>query len=329
MRVRSLIPLSVALLAGATPVLTAGPSQAQSTAKPIASYWMDIETNNALMGGGRSLELSLYSNGSNPAPAASHTVPAGMKIGPVLPLVTPQRAPSPPRNDTADSIPELPRKPGRMLFFWGCREQAGPGQPIVVDFDSIMAGRTPASLLKLKVNPSIRPSSGRTIGEWPGSDATSQTPIPKDASIVGDQLVAGNYSPEMRFNLGKDFMGSMQLSTAGLPSGAANATWPAVSGAIGYALNTFGVNAQGDLVYWTYSEVPNWGGLSGFLPDAEVARLIKAKAVLPTSTTSCIVPVQAITGLEGAVLSGNAFGGELNFSFPPKPAKAPKTWKPD
>ena len=32
---------------------------------------------------------------------------------------------------------------GRLLIYWGCGERVRPGQPVVIDFESMMAGKMP------------------------------------------------------------------------------------------------------------------------------------------------------------------------------------------
>ena len=82
---------------------------------------------------------------SGGTPAAAHEIPAGMKMGASLPLETPQRQRAEPREDGMPENFEKPR--GRMLIFWGCGEQAGAGQPYVVDFSKLAQGDVPQGLI--------------------------------------------------------------------------------------------------------------------------------------------------------------------------------------
>lgn len=302
---------------------------AQSQTKSTATYWMTVETTSGFTGSTRTMDLRLYSTGSAAPPQAAHVVPGGMKIGPSLPLVTPQAARA--VSSDLDQLREFQRqsgKLGRLLLYWGCGEKAGAGQPFVLDLNAILQGRSPAGLSALRIVGSTPPSSrsAKTYGEWPQPDSPA---IPADASLAGEHTVSGNYSPEIRFALARDFMGPMSLKVDAMPSGAGNASWPAVGGALGYSLQSFGLNAGGDFVAWTSSNVRDFGsGLSSHIPDAEVTRLIKQRAVLPPSTTTCAVPKEVLSGVEGSFINSVAYGGEQNFSFPPKPPRAPKSWKP-
>ena len=60
-----------------------------------------------------------------------------------------------------------------------------------------------------------------------------------------------------------------------------------------------------------------------YVPPAEVRRLIGMKAVLPPTTTSCIVPSEVVQAVPVGMLMMIAYGDELNVSNPPKPAKGP------
>src|SRR3546814_5600020 len=43
-------------------------------------------------------------------------------------------------------------------------------------------------------------ATARTFGEWPNSQ-TKRTTVPSGASLIGDHLIAGNYSPDIKFPL--------------------------------------------------------------------------------------------------------------------------------
>ncbi len=331
MRRSALLASSALALGAVASSVAVSSTPAQAQAKPTANYWMTVDTSAGFTGATRLLDLRLYSTGSATPPQAAHVVPGGMKIGPSLPLITPAAAPRSVPSEL-DELREFQRqtgKVGRFLLYWGCGEQVGTGQPFVVDLNALLAGRVPPTLTSLRIVGQALPSvrSARTYGEWPQPDSP---PVPMDASLVGDHVVSGNYSPEIRFSLNRDFMGPLSLSVAGLPSGAANVTWPTVNGALGYSLQSFGLNAAGDMIFWTSANVRDFGsGLMGHMPDSEVARLVRQRAVLPPTATSCAIPAPVVKDVEGTFVNGAAYGGEQNFSFPPKPAKAPKSWRPD
>jgi hypothetical protein len=63
-----------------------------------------------------------------------------------------------------------------------------------------------------------------------------------------------------------------------------------------------------------------------YLPPSEVRRLIGTRAVMGPQVTECIVPSEVVkTGVMG-MLSMIAYGDEVNFTDPPKPAKPKAVW---
>src|SRR3546814_20829524 len=73
-------------------------------------------------------------------------MPADMKLGASVPLVTPQRT-SGTIDRTPTEAPENFQRPkGRLLLFWGCGVHAGAGQPVVIDFSRIAQGQMPPPL---------------------------------------------------------------------------------------------------------------------------------------------------------------------------------------
>ena len=96
---------------------------------------------------------------SAPPPLARHLIPAGMNMGDLLFLKSPQRAAATP------SEPEDYEPPkGRVLLFWGCGETARTGQPVVIDFAKMAAGQVPPGLFAGERVRIARPPS--TAG-WP------------------------------------------------------------------------------------------------------------------------------------------------------------------
>jgi hypothetical protein len=331
----------------------------QKVNPPIATYWMSIDTSSGLpmgaaggggpsmmdigrmmMGGGmdggganRSMLLELGSQRSaGGTPAAAHEIPAGLNMGASLPLETPQRASRPePRED---GVPENFEKPrGRLLIFWGCGEQAGSGQPYVIDFAKIAQGQMPQGLFSRRVNvprgPSIR---SRTYGDWPNQ--TDSTRVSADGSLRGEHMVKGNYSPDIRFSLTDkyDFMEPVNLSMRKSGSGAINVSWNSVANAQGYFATAMGGGKGGseEVVFWSSSNHREFGELlMSWLPPSEVARLIRDKAVLPTSTTECAVPAQFVAAAPSALIRFIAYGEEANFAHPPRPQDPKVTWSPE
>jgi len=346
---------TTALLIGtAALALAAGAAIAQAgAAGGTTVYWMTADTTSgmgsmmgagggggsaammqALMGGGRQADyahlLSLQLGSPRKAagePSAEHLVPAGLRVGPSLPLVTPQRMPA------VESGPwngKIEKPKGRLLIYWGCGDRARPGQPVVIDFASMMAGKMPPAFAT--VRPLLGPAAGRyaTYGEWPNQ--RSSKPVPAAGSLVGDHVVRGNYSPEIRFSLapGQDFLAPVVVSgnEAG-PSGSVPLAWRPIGGAKAWFVTTMGAAQNGDMVMWSSSEIQAMPMMMANLAQDEIARLVASKVLLPASATRCTVPAEVAKASQSGMLTTTAFGGEANFSHPARPAKAPASWRPE
>lgn len=329
-------------------------TQQQKVTPPIATYWMSVDTASGLpvggMGGGggmsamdmgrmmlgggmdsgpnRSMLLELGSQrAAGGAPAAAHEIPATLAMGASLPLETPQRGRPEPRED---GVPENFEKPrGRMLIFWGCGEKAGPGQPYVVDFARVAQGEMPQGLFSRRVNVprGPAPSRSKTFGDWPNSRDSKR--VPGNASLRGDHAVKGNYSPDIRFTLNDkyDFMEPVNLVMAA-SGGGVRLSWNSVANAHGYFATAMGgKEGTEDVVFWSSSASREFGEqLLNWLPPAEVARLVKEKVVLPTSTTECVVPAQFVAAAPSAFVRFVAYGEEANFVHPPRPQDPKLVW---
>lgn len=328
----------------------------QKVNPPIATYWMSIDTSSGLpmggggpsmmdigrmmMGGGagggasRSMLLELGSQRSaSGTPAAAHEIPPGLNMGASLPLETPQRAPRPePREDGMPENFEKPR--GRMLIFWGCGEQAGPGQPYVIDFAKLAQGQVPQGLFSRRVAVQRGPSQSRskTYGDWPNH--RDSTRVSSDGSLRGDHAVKGNYSPDIRFSLTDkyDFMEPVNLSSRKSAGGGMSLSWNSVANAQGYFATAMGGGKSGseDVVIWSSSNTREFGeSLMTWLPPSEVTRLIREKVVMAPSTTECTVPAQFVAAAPSAFVRFIAYGEEANFAHPPRPQDPKVAWSPE
>jgi hypothetical protein len=347
---------TAALCVGPLPAALAQTNQ-QKVTPPVAVYWVSAETRGGMAGipglpggaagalgglfgggaasslqGGRSMLLQLGSARSAAGePSAAHEIPSGMNMGPSLPLLTPRKAPPEPREEGDNTPPREFEKPkGRMLIYWGCGDTARSGQPIVIDFAKLAAGQVPKFPMVRIAN--VRgPSFGRsrTYGDWPNTE--TRTTVPADASLRGEHLVRGNYSPDIRFSVGErtDFMAAPafqpSMRTAG---GGLSVRWLAIPNATGYALTAMGANAQQDMVIWSSSEIADMGwSLNDWLPPVEVARLIKERIMLPPSTTECTVPAEVVREAGTSMLNFVGYGDELNVVHPPRPTDLRVTWE--
>jgi hypothetical protein len=247
--------------------------------------------------------------------------------------VTPEQARAAPEGPT-EWTRNMERPKGRILIYWGCGEHARPGQPYVIDFESLSQGRLPPAFANLMaMRGSLPPSPERfaTYGEWPNH--RSSTRIQPGASLVGEHVVRGNYTPDIRFTLGpsQDFLAAVNLtSNTAAPSGAVPLVWQPVSGARGWLVTSMGGGGQGgDMVLWTSSETQAMAMGMDHMSDAEIARLVQQRVLLPGSADRCTVPAEVAHAGRGSMLTVTAFGGEHNFSNPARPARAPAGWRPD
>lgn len=352
--------MKLALLGTSLLALGTVAAVAQTRSGGTATYWMTAETSSGMAGmaagmsgrgnaasaamamlGNRGSRSSYVRNlhlqlgtGRRPAgaPTAEHLPPAGLQAGPSLPLVSPQgAAPAiPPGNYQMPT--ERPR--GRMLIYWGCGEHARAGQPVIVDFATMTSGRMPPAFANSPFRPMTPPGPGTstTYGEWPNE--RSGTQVPASGSLIGPHTVRGNYTPDINFTLGagQDFLAPVVLTQnkAGA-SGSVPLVWQPVPGSQAWLAMTMGSGQNGDFVLWSSSEsqVAMMGMGMDYLPQAEIARLIGSRVLMPAAADRCTVPVEVARAAPQSMLMLTAFGGEANFSHPVRPARAAASWKPD
>jgi hypothetical protein len=355
--------LATALIGGVV-LSAAAPGQPRPSGG-TATYWMSAETTSGLAamtgaGGGQPpsrgamMSAMLGSRGpgaGNPgyvhnlqlelgsprrpagAPQADHFIPAGLNAGPSLPLVSPE--PSAPRTQPPYRAPTSGDggSNGRILIYWGCGEHVRPGQPYEIDLATLRSGRVPPTMAALAIHPMTPPSQAgsATIGEWPNQ--RSRTVIPANASLVGDHTIRGNYSPDIHFTLapGQDFLPPIQLtSNVRGPGGAVPLAWNPVANARAYFLMATGAAENNTIVMWSSSEIQfSQMGAFDYLAPEEIARLLQQRVLLQPATTQCTVPAEVAGRVQAASLMMSAFGPEANFSYPARPARAPRGWAPD
>ncbi|MDQ8754713.1 hypothetical protein RCO27_00580 [Sphingosinicella sp. LHD-64] len=336
-----------------------GGATAQTRQGGTVDYWMSAETTSgfaaqaaqarggagmlgAMMsgrGGGdadyaRRLTLQLGSpRAASGPPAAEHLPPAALGAGASLPLVSPEAAQRPPQNTPERWTWGDGGAQGRILIYWGCGERARAGQPVEIDLSQIARGQVPPAMAQMVWRAMNPPAAGATTtyGEWP--NRRSQTTVPATGSLVGDHVVRGNYTPELRFTLaqGQDFLAPIELTqNSPTASGAVPLAWRSVPNAGGYLLMAVGSREDGTLVMWSSSEV-QMSQVAGadYLSEAEVARLVQQRVLLNAQTTQCTVPAEVMNGIQAASLMMTAFGPEANFSYPARPARAPRGWAPE
>lgn len=349
---------TVAILGGAA---TAVAQNRQAAANRTATYWMSAETTSGMMAGAmnaqtrpsvggvlggilsgrggapaqpshvKRLQLQLGSSGRAPAPSAEHVPPAALGAGASLPLLTPQSAPAQP--GTANWPAQMERPRGRILVYWGCGERARPGQPFEIDLSRLAAGQVPPALTQTPFRPMVPPSPAThaTYGEWPNQ--RSEVTVPATGSLVGDHVVRGNYSPEIRFSLaqGQDFLAPVTLtSNSATASGAVPVAWQPVPNARAWFVTAMGAAEDGTMVLWSSSETQlSMMGMMDYLSQDEIARMLQQRVLLAPETRQCTVPAEVAQRVQGAMLSVTAFGPEANFSHPVRPANARANWAPE
>lgn len=351
-----LAPIALVVVAGGG---AAAFAQQRSAPAGTVTYWLSADTVSGLaaaMGGaqgGRANILGMMARGGprpdafahnlklelgsprrpTGAPAADHFIPAALNAGPSLPLVTPApNAPPPARPDYTPGMGDGGAQ-GRMLIYWGCGEHVRPGQPFEFDFARMRAGQAPPAMAALAVRPMIPPSAATsaTYGDWPNE--RSRTTIPANGSLVGDHLIRGNYSPDIRFSLaaGQDFLPPIVLTAnTRAASGAVPLAWQPVAGARGYFAMAVGAAEDRTMILWSSSEIQfSQMGAYDYLSPEEVARLVAQRVVLSPQTTQCTVPAEVAGRVQAASLMMTAFGPEANFSWPARPAAAPRGWAPE
>lgn len=314
----------------AAPKARKGAKPALSAPKPPATYWIEAETSTSrsfklpslgqmMMGGqpsftaqtSRSLALKLESNRIPAgAPQAEHRIPAGLQLGATLPLLTPKGGPA----LAPGEIPPLePGAKARLLRFWGCGAQAGPGQPEVIEL-GLDRTKLAEAFKALQASPRSPAGSSGTTGAWPsGSEAPK---IPLTASLVGEHSVNGNYAPDIRFNLdaSKDFLGAIDLKAS--PDGEAlRLSWGAVPQALAYGGQVIGLGKGGsrenqDIVIWT--SAAQAGGLrqaEDELTPAVIAKLVSQGDLLGPERSSCVMSAEARRAMAFPTSSLKAYGG--------------------
>ena len=328
------------ILLAATALIGAAPPKAPP---PVANYWMDVATASGMgagMMGGRpnmaqvmqmmnggggdvvhTLNLYLASKNKAAAPEASHLIPPGLQMGASLPLVAPKAAKP---VEAAPGMPSNFQPPkARMLIYWGCGEHVGAGQPTIIDFSNLAAGKVPpgyaAMMSAIHAAQPPRPGQSAGYGEWP-NDKDSR-PVPAAASLIGAHKVEGNYSPPIAFSLaaGQDFMPGLGLREAGaLPSGAVQLAWTPASQATGYALSMFGATGSGDMIMWSSGSKASAFPNMDYLSPSQVKQLVASGAALAPTTSQCTLPAEVAKASPAGMVMMIGYGPEAFFSDKPK-----------
>jgi hypothetical protein len=270
------------------------------------------------------------------APAADHFMPPSAGLGASVPLETPVNQPVAQTGMRGSPQGQMPS--AKLYLFWGCGEHAGAGQPVVIDFAKLARGQVPPNLYASGVNLpqdwQVTQANSKTFGEWPnGRNAKT---VPASASLRGDHRIAGNYSPEIAFNLDRDFMPALQMRSSSMGSGAFGLNWNGLPEATGYYAWGIGAKDMGrgqatEMVWWSSSATQQFGGaLAEWLSPGAVAKLVAARTVMAPSQTSCTIPAEVRQiGGDNMMVQLYAYGPQSEFSYPPRPASAKAAWRPE
>jgi hypothetical protein len=184
-----------------------------------------------------------------------------------------------------------------------------------------MSGRTGSG----QAPPSQR--AGWAYADWPNQKDHRDVPI--SSSLLGDHVVHGNYTPDIKFAVGEkhDFMAPVEFTsvTGGLAD-SITFQWKKIPTAIGYFSMAIGHNSTtGETIIWSSSNAQDPGyGLMSYLPPADVTRFIRDKVVMGPDVTTCSIPAGIFKDSNGAALQFIGYGDELNIAYPPKPKESAK-----
>ena len=178
-------------------------------------------------------------------------------------------------------------------------------------------------------------ANSRTYTTWPnGNDSKA---VPAKGSLLGAHRIAANYSKEIAFTLGEDFMPPLQAGTSNTAAGGSKLAWTGLEKATGYyawamgAKDTGRGGAPAEMVWWASSKQQAFGGpLWDWISPAGVRKLIAAGTVMPPEQRDCIVPAEVIKASgEGLMINLQAYGPQADFAYPPRPADTRKAWNPE
>jgi hypothetical protein len=365
----ALLPAAPAMSQAAKAKAKAPAKIEQKINPPKARYWLGATTGGGVMamsamgqGGGRlgmgdamrmatqgiptearTVELRLGSSLS-PSSAeadAQHTMPKDAQVNKSIHLITP----TPTSGGVAEPPGPYKQPKGQITFYWGCHEKAPKGQPVVLTYDKLLRGESDSELRSLDASVSAREvskpalASSKTYGEYPQADPKDRNKglratFPAGATLAGQHVIEGNYSPRIEFVLPSDktFLdGVKYTSTAVDASGAIKLAWSPIVRATGYSIGVMAPEKVNDdsasLVMWSSAERPATFIQNSDLSPAEVQRLISLKAVLAPETTTCAIPAEVIKATkDGSILMFTAFGDQATFVFPPRPEDPKVTW---
>lgn len=284
---------------------------------------------------GRWMDVTLQTRTNSKLRTATHSLPAGAGLGPVLTLLAPDQGPADLAgpDDTEAAPPKFDMPKGKMYLYWGCGAEVRPGQPLVLDlarmdpsqFNKFFQNRRATSRLP-------QPAPGRPA--WPNK--TDARRLPDGASLVGEHVFAGDGVVDgFKFNIDQrhDLMPAVEASRNDKDTGVLF-TWKPMPQSSGWFVQSMGMRDPGqneagemDMVYWTSSELPDMGmGLVDYQPNGAISKWQKEKVLLPAGATECMAPKAAVGAMSMSRVI--AYGDELNMAYPPRPKDPKIAWEP-
>ena len=306
-----------------------------SFTKGTPNYQMKFHTTSSGMPGSGGSQLMAHMDlRAQPGPAggavakAWHMIPPGMQMGAYLPLI-PQ-----PQTSPGGYAGREDYKPEKMIIktYWGCGDAVRPGQPNVMDTSKISAKDMPdMSGFAPKGRMGGVTKGGANTALWPNQQDNRL--VPAGASLIGDHFVHGNFVPHIKFSMTAqhDIMKALHASTQGQSQqDAIRVSWNKLPSAIGYHVMAIGTDSSGkEMVMWTSSETPNVNVSGQFIDTPQVRKYISSKVILPGDRDSCTIPKGIFAATSPPMIMVTAWGTDYWASYPPRPAQAPKDWKPD
>jgi|GEM_PF-301016 hypothetical protein len=319
------------------------------------TYWADFSNGGAgMMGGmpfamggqsnntygdawtgsaGKHADLAIYNKNFPAGITANQAIPKVLKLGNSVNLLPTTIGG---QSRETETVPKMPDVSFTMKLYWGCGAAVRPGQPRVIQIvhNQVTSNTAYSEAWQGRGEPSRRPPIDLAYSRWPND--RDHRNISNDASIIGNHTLSGNGVPtSLAYAIDNlhDFMGDLGLASSGDKSGNINFTWNSVANAKAYFVNAMGMRGLegqgngGEMVIWSASEVPDsGGGLLNYLSNANVARFLQERAILPATQTSCMSPRGIFANSEMVMAQGIAYGEETNLVYPPRPTDVNVPW---
>ena len=284
---------------------------------------------------GKYLDVALH-NRARPGTPARQAIPDGARMGPHLELLPPPRPVDVAHggDPVARATGKADGGSGRILYYWGCGETVGAGQPREFAFE-VRDGqfRTTGDAPAPHAVADAGISAGPEFGLWPNQ--AHGPVVPADASLRGGHHVTGEALPaSMQFELQQshDFMPALEVERRGSAADGITLQWQPVDGARAYFIHAMGSRDGDTMVMWSSSAVGNAGPeLISYLSSAQADQWVGEKVLLDRDVRSCTIPREVFAAGGTAVepmVQMVAYGGDSTIQQP-RPADAAGGWTPE